>query len=291
MRMKDGTKLVFLILVFLFVSFMVVSSTESFHQDSQGHEIILTMTTFMDKDNRLQNFQQFIHSFQEHHPSKYNDGSIFKGYVGKVVVINEAGSNDYTNFMKKNFPEIIFIQKDAKDQGQARSLNILIEKFLLRDKSLRYWIHWEDSWVVDRPLFPDLVDIMEKSPQVSQLQLTNDWRKGTSRSNTGHCIIIHPDPELGMDMNVYQKLDTLDISKWHLYSLRPSIHRLSFFQEKLYPFYFLEDRNLWPIWFEWEFARHFVRCGGIKAISHHVYASRIPNHKHSYADRWNDLNK
>lgn len=256
--------------------------------------MILTMTTCFHINGRFANVQKFVDSFQKFHPLS-KDGAVFSPYFDKVVFINDVNVNDqhqivphpeeeyYRSYFREVLPEVELIEKTLpSDKGQARSLNILIEKYL-RHNDYKYWVHWEDSWVLSRPLFPEVVDIMDKSPEVHQIQLTDDWGNDP-KNKTEHCFIIknQASPE-EIKRGIYRKLDALDLSKWPTFSLRPSINRLSFFCEKMYPFYFLEDPRLWPIWFEWEFARNFCRCGGVKAIPHKPFVSRVGGHKHSYS--------
>lgn len=277
-------------------------------QSAGDRKMILTMTTCLHKKGRFENVQKFIQSFQQHHPLS-EKGSVFQPYFDKVVFINEvevdeedeqnrivsSPDNDrYTSYFKKVVPEVELIQKTRSyEKGQARSLNILIDRFL-RQGNYKYWVHWEDSWVIVRPLFPEVVSIMDQSPDVHQLQLTDDWMahdqsknhnsvRASADSVEKNCRIIkNPYTMQEMERGVYDKLKDLDISRWPTYSLRPSINRLSFFQHEMHPFYFLEDPRLWPIWFEWEFARNFCRCGGVKAVAHKPFASRVPNHEHTY---------
>lgn len=263
-----------LLIIFIIVLFLYVIMKKK----KPKPRIIFTMTTFFQKQERFRNFKSFMDSFHFFH-----NGHQVSDFCADTVIINEWGGDyDYTNYFKTNFPRIFFIQKQKHDQGQPRSLNILINKFL-RNGQYDYWVHWEDSWVLVRPIFPDIVRIMQKNPNIIQLQLTNDWEDiPPSRKIQGYkCYTLVPHPETNLFRNVYEE-PYLDLSRWPLFSLRPSINRLDFFQKNNHIFHFDEDPRLWPIWFEWEFARYFLMNHGVKAISSTYYTKRLPFHIHSY---------
>jgi len=230
------------------------------------------MTTFMGFEDRIHNIPRIL------------DGLVATGQ--EIIVINEWDDDYlfYVDFMKKNYPKVKFIQKSQEDNGQARSLNILVRDYLLHSGK-KYWIHWEDTWECSRPLLPDLVRIMDKSPQVSQLQVTNDWKKMPPKQTIpmDDITILIP-PHSNHEKDIYEMMETITLENWPLFSLRPSINRLSFFQRHANDFYFLEHPHLWPLRFEWEFGRIFMRNKGVKAITNKPFAERIKGHKSTYAD-------
>lgn len=260
---------IFLFIILFIVLLVMMEKTECY--DGQPPSCIITMTTYMGFEDRSRHIHTILRPLVQ---------------TGQeVIVINEWDENylSYIDLMKKHYPQIRFIQKSREDQGQARSLNILIRDHLLHCPH-KYWIHWEDTWVCSRPLLPDVITMMEKNPQVAQLQLTDDWKKMQHSTPLPDITILHPPHK--DDKSIYER-DQLEIGTWPLFSLRPSINRLSFFQRHANDFYFLEDPYLWPLRFEWEFGRIFLRNKGVKAITNKPYARRVGGHKSTYTDLLN----
>lgn len=256
------------IMLMLLVLLIMMGKTECYDKPPS---CIITMTTYMGFEDRFKHIHKvltpLIQTGQE------------------VVVINEWDKDylSYHDFMKKHYPQVKFIQKSEKDQGQARSLNILIRDHLLHCPH-KYWIHWEDTWTCSNPLLPDIINMMEKHPQVVQLQLTDDWKKIPHSISLQDITILPPPPK--DDKTIYDR-NQLEIGMWPLFSLRPSINRLSFFQRHAKDFYFLENPHLWPLRFEWEFGRIFLKNKGVKAVTNKPYAKRIKGHKSTYSDLLN----
>ena len=232
---------------------------------------IITLTTFMGFEDRARSIVEVL------------DPLVRSGQ--EIIVINEWNDRcqEHVEFMKTNYPYVKFIQKTLKDKGQARSLNILIRDYLLHSDK-KYWVHWEDTWTCTRPLFPEIVRVMDANPQVSQLQLTNDWNMMPYQSRNKDITILKP---LHYHEKTIYDVEQIEVGTWPLFSLRPSINRLSFFQRHGRDFYFMEDPNLWPLRFEWEFGRIFLRNKGIKAVANKPFAKRINNHKSTYSDLFN----
>ena len=231
---------------------------------------IITMTTYMGYENRFAHINSVLGPL------------VATGQ--EVVVINEWDENYrmYIDYMAERYPQVRFIQKTKDDRGQPRSLNILVRDHLMHSDK-KYWVHWEDTWVASGPLLPDLVRFMDNHPQITQLQATGDW-KDIPRQHTIPLkdinILL---PQHKYDKSVYE-MNGVSLEKWPLFSLRPSINRLSFFQRHSHYFYFLEHPHLWPLLFEWEFGRVFLRNGGIKAVTQKPYAKKIKGQRSTYAD-------
>lgn len=257
--------------LFLVLTLMLLWKKRMEFYQQQLPSCIITMTTFMGFEDRFQNV------------SKVLDPLVKTGQ--ELVVINEwsQDASHYVEFMKKHYPQVTFLQKSKEDQGQARSLNLLIRNHLLHS-SKKYWIHWEDTWVCTRSFYPEIVQMMETYPQVTQLQLTGDWKDFPRQQDLGCIRILLPlqHPQENNQTQTIYEMKTMDISEWPLFSLRPSINRLSFFQRHAKDFYFLEDPYLWPLRFEWEFGRIFLRNQGIKAITQKPYTQRLDGHKSTY---------
>lgn len=256
-------------IIILFLIIMGVFLWRKQTEYYQHPSCIITMTTYMGFQNRFQTISLVLDPLVQTRQ--------------EIIVINEWDENNnvYIEFMRKYYPQVHFIQKTKQDQGQARSLNILIRDYLLHSKK-KYWIHWEDTWLCTQSLYPDLVRIMEKNPTISQLQVTDDWKNISSSHKMDlddiHIII----PSHQYTKNVYEE-EQVDVGKWPLFSLRPSINRLSFFQRHGTDFYFLEDPYMWPLRFEWEFGRIFLRNKGVKAVTKKNYAKRLEQHTSTYS--------
>lgn len=232
---------------------------------------IITLTTYMGFEDRFKHINRVLAPL------------VATGQ--EVVVINEWDENYhlYVDFMRKHYPQVRFVQKTPEDRGQPRSLNILVRDYLLHSEK-KYWIHWEDTWVVARPLLPDLVRHMDSHPDITQLQATDDWKDIPSQQTLhrgGVSILV---PQYAYDKDIYEMGGVVSLEMWPLFSLRPSINRLSFFQRRARDFYFKEDPQLWPLLFEWEFGRIFLRNGGVKAITKKPYAQRLRGSRSTYAD-------
>lgn len=267
--------LLLLLVLFVLVVCMLVCNTQWCEPYNDSSSCIITMTTYLGFEDR------------SHTIGKILDPLVRSGQ--EIVVINEWDEQcaRHVEFMKVNFPSVKFIQKTPQDKGQARSLNILIRDYLLHSNK-KYWVHWEDTWVCTRPLFPEVVRLMDANPHVSQLQLTNDWNKMPHQARTKDITILKP---LGHHEKSIYEVEKIEVGTWPLFSLRPSINRLSFFQRHGRDFYFLEDPNLWPLRFEWEFGRIFLRNKGVKAVVNKPFAKRVENHKSTYSDLYTEKTK
>lgn len=259
--------LLFFFLVAVLATAVVLASRATEHYD-EPPSCIITVTTHMGFEGRFQDARRIL------------DPLVQTGQ--EVIVINEWSPDADTHraFMRQHYPTVRFLQKGVEDAGQARSLNILVRDHLLHSPK-KFWVHWEDSWVCTRPFFPDAVRLMNRHPHVCQLQLTGDWHDGNNKDDG--LTILRPPPRHEWDKDAYRH-EPLDLAGWPLFSLRPSINRLSFFQRHATDFYFLEHPHLWPLRFEWEFGRLFLRNGGVKAVANRAYATRVRGHKSTYAD-------
>lgn len=264
-----------MILPFCLVLFVLVSVVLFWRKQQTEYypssSCIITMTTYMGFEDRFQNMDKVLGPL------------VATGQ--EVIVINEWDGNyrAYSEFMRTRYPRVHFVQKSPEDRGQPRSLNILVRDYLLHSGK-KYWVHWEDTWVATRPLLPDLVHLMDRHSDVAQLQATDDWKNMPSQYTLHRGDISVLVPQYAYDRDIYEMRDVVSLETWPLFSLRPSINRLSFFQRHARDFYFKEDSQLWPLLFEWEFGRIFLRNGGVKAITKSPYAQRIKGSRSTYAD-------
>lgn len=258
------------LLLFVFVSMILFwkKHTEYYYPSSS---CIITMTTYMGFEDRFQ------------HIDKVLEPLVATGQ--EVVVINEWDENYhiYVDFMRTHYPQVRFVQKTPEDRGQPRSLNILVRDYLLHSGK-KYWIHWEDTWMATQPLYPNLVRLMDNHSDITQLQVTDDWKNLPPKQTRHREDISVLVPKYQYNNDIYEIRGIVSLEMWPLFSLRPSINRLSFFQRHARDFYFMEDPQLWPLLFEWEFGRIFLRNKGVKAITQKSYARRIKGSRSTYAD-------
>ena len=158
------------ILIIIFVIFCCIAYfiqvTNNICEPMTTHpKILFTCTSFVSKPNKLDSLKQTLDSFIRYTPTETID---------RMIVINEYDENteDSIEELKNMYPEIEFINKSEKDKGQARSINLIID--ILREGNYDYWLHWEDSWVLNTPFLDDSIEIMEDD-NIDQLQLIDRW--------------------------------------------------------------------------------------------------------------------
>ena len=59
--------------------------------------------------------------------------------------------------MNQQYPFITFLQKSQQDEGQAKSLNMLLGYA----QPYTYWFHWEEGWEPTRPFLNNAFGIMD----------------------------------------------------------------------------------------------------------------------------------
>jgi hypothetical protein len=185
-------------------------------------------------------------------------------------------------------PRLEFVQKGAHETGQARTLNMILERLA----GYQYWIHWEESWECRRPVIAQAIDLME-STELTQVQFTPDWLDvgherivpastpaGTSFArilpHAGTAVLLR-----GVAIDHYESLVRsfgMPIA-WPLFSLRPGINRAAFCRD-VGPFD--EDPSHWPVRFEWDYAVRWFERGATKAVLTPHAAQRQPGHVSTY---------
>jgi len=231
-------------------------------------KIIFTCTTFFDfaKMDRWASFQRAITEFY-----RLNQD------VGKIttwLIVNEYSETpkaDWAKHMRETFPQMTFIQKNKDQKGQAASLNIVLDHI----KPYTYWIQWEDTWFPEHGFLGRAIDIMNNS-SVSQLQFTKlngkvNWldipqdrqvRQSTPQGSQYIVVKAVPDIQSTLQNSPYEFRSSWR-SSWPLFSLLPSINRVSHLSTLGQ---FSTDPVLWPVKFEWDYARRWYTAGGKKAV-------------------------
>lgn len=231
--------------------------------------ILFTCTTFFDfeKQDRWKTFCRAMNSIlQQHSPETLQQ-------ITRWVIVNEYSESpkqDWSKLCAQKYPFLELIQKDSSQKGQAASMNVILQEIQGYD----YWIHWEETWYCRAPCFNRMIRIMKNSTitqlQCTQLKDTPNWLD--SRTHPHKCTqidtldvcLIYPskDSHKFLIKSPYDYNDDY-VPNWPLYSLLPSINRVRNYRSLGI---FSEDPKLWPIKFEWEFGRRWLKAGSTKAV-------------------------
>ena len=253
-----------------------------------NNEAIWTCTTFFDfeKKDRWAAFENCMNTIQS-----VNSPEELKR-ISKWLVVNEHSDKpkqDWAAMMREKYPFVEFIQKTKDQHGQAKGLNMIMERI----SPYKYWFHWEETWDTRAPFINRCIREMDTNNDISQIQLTfdngrPDWSDvGEARMRCeGTLCRIAPHPETPSFINNNTKdaptLQTISSSGyWPLYSLRPSINRVSFYTSKGIG-NFPEEANLWPYLFELHYSIRWLRAGAVKAIFTDPPVIRQHNHTSTY---------
>lgn len=277
--MRRQTIVILILSAILFVVALYKPQREGF----QTADTIFTCTTFLDfkTGDRWDRFCHAIDSIR----SKSAEPSLAR--IQEWLVVNEYAETpreDWTAKVKERYPFITFLQKGAHQKGQAASMNMILERIT----GFTYWIHWEEAWEVRAPFLEDAFKAMD-STDLTQIQLTGekgkvDWMDmpDSNKSCKGRICEITAMHGIDKVLEYDAKSDKIfeALSRWPLYSLRPSINRV---KPHLTLGRFNEDSALWPIKFEWDYARRWYRAGCKKGVFHDGPVWRPDTHKSTYA--------
>ena len=183
--------------------------------------------------------------------------------IDKWIVVNEYCPKPKANWGKlihQQYPFITFLQKSQQDEGQAKSLNMLLNYA----QPYTYWFHWEEGWEPTRPFLNKAFGIMD-STNITQLQLSDDWinRNGSKTCTDDYCIIQHT-----QDIDTHQTREHLKTAEdvyryWPHYSLRPSLNRVTFYKSLGE---FSIDKFTPPLTSEHDYALRWYRKGGVIGV-------------------------
>ncbi len=262
--MKRNRIVLFIGVCILFLSLFVLNRKPI--EPFQTQDTLFTCTTFFDfkTGDRWDRFCRAIDSLK-----KFHDESIL-GRIEKWIVVNEYSETpkeDWAAKMAERYPFVEFIQKGPHQKGQAASMNRILERI----HPYTFWIHWEETWEVRKTFLKDAFTAMDTS-DITQLQFTfhegkvnwMDMPKNKIHCRGRICKIDAADGiETMLDKDPYKDWSNDIFPKWPLYSLLPSINRVADY-ETLGTF--SEDPKLWPIKFEWDYARRWYRANCKKAV-------------------------
>lgn len=267
---------IFFIFIILIIIIQCKNNKENF---KNKNKILFSCTTYLALPEKFEELYNALVLFK--YFNNYNS-------IYKFIVINEYNDKDSINkidFLKNKFPYIEFIQKRKEEKGQAYSLNIIID--ILKEGNYDYWIQWEEAWFPTRKFLKDAIKIMNKT-DIDQLQFTNDWfnvDKKRMHDFKKYIIIDKLEGDYSNENIEYWNWRK-DISKWPLYSLRPSINRVS----TLLPLgYFNNSSEKWPVQFEFEYAYKWCQSGLKKGIMKNPPVKRNSKHKSSYNSIYKEI--
>jgi len=243
---------------------------------------IFTCTTFFDfkTGDRWDRFCAAMDSLGRYHTPQT------LSRIGRWVIINEYSPNptqDWVRRVQDRYPWMECIQKEAWQKGQAYSMNLCLSLIA----GSEFWIHWEEAWETRATFLDDAFAAMEGS-DITQLQFT--YNEGTVNwldvdQDRQHCeeriCRIDAAPETGelVKRSAYD-LDAAMLKGWPLYSLLPSINRV---KDYLWLGEFSQDPRLWPVKFEWDYARRWWARGNKKAVMSDGPVYRPGKHVSTYS--------
>jgi len=145
----------------------------------------------------------------------------------QCVLINEYASDhvDRLSGIRLKYPHMTCIQKNAKETGQAKSINLIFR--MLRENTYKFWIHWEESWILHAPFLSDAMHVLNLYPKISQLQIAKGWDNVAHDVHDNVNIIsseYHKIIETRINMN--DKNVHWKNKPWPLFSLQPGIDRV-----------------------------------------------------------------
>tara|TARA_Y100000389_G_C17470594_1_gene530209 strand:- start:1741 stop:2451 length:711 start_codon:yes stop_codon:yes gene_type:complete len=167
-------------------------------------------------------------------------------FVDSFVLINEYDPNNPSgidlSWIKKEFPLFQIIQKGREEMGQAYSINIIID--ILKSSNMTYWLHWEESWMLQQPFLLDALSVMQTCPSISQLQIAKGWDDVPHDTHNGYFVISKEyhsivDNALGSKPIHFK----WKFKPWPLFSLQPGIDRI---QNIINIGYFVPNHNTVP---------------------------------------------
>lgn len=250
-----------------------------------GNKTVLTCTTFFRKDFSI---THFIENFQ----TLFSQDPGLLARLDSIHIVNEYSEENlakepyYREQLATHFPTAIFFQKPEVLYGQAHSLNYLLDQCAEAD----YQIQWEEGWICTSPFLDTGLFLMEQDLH-EQLGFSDCWRESillqpaiveSITQISYRSLVIDPRfKTLDIDFSETQRLgkilallNRVDINLWPLYSLRPSINRMSFLK-KLGRFN--THPTLWPVRFEYLYSVNWHSQGGRKAYLAQVCARRSDN--------------
>lgn len=247
---------------------------------SVSSKVLFSMTTTLHVPQKEHFVRTALESFTQHHPDQ-------AAFIDRWLVINEY--SDDVNAptashaiarLQQEFPHLEFYQKSAAEQGQARSLNMILD--VLRAGGYRYWLHVEESWQTIRPFLGEAVQALDEHAYLQQLQLYNaPYYLNHARTRiTENLEVVALDSSVDLTHASPHDWRTYNY-KWPSYSLRPSLTRASFLRDHPKLTFDTHAANF-PVAFEFEFAVKWHLLGGSMCALMPEAIVRQEGHQSSY---------
>mgnify|MGYP001175706104 CR=1 FL=1 len=246
-----------------------------------NYSIFFSCTTYLARPGKFKELKDALQSIHQYKTHNFKHFLIINEYDPK----NKSPEiKNQIQYLMMQYPYINFINKSENNGGQARSLNIILE--MAKKSGCKYWIQWEEGWYItgeNKDIFIEAQQIMETS-SLSQLQLTEDWRNLESwrqkKMSNGSIQILPFQPVKYFRWNKYRHLPEYR-RQWPIFSLRPSINRISDFWQIGK---FDESSEKWPVEFECDYGFRFLSLGLAKGIlgKSPTGVKRNPMHKSTY---------
>lgn len=150
-------------------------------------------------------------------------------FVDSFILVNEYNPDNPdgadTSWIRSEYPLFKIIQKGPEKQGQAHSVNIILDA--LKDTDATYWLHWEESWMIREPFLLDAMHIMHTCPDVTQLQIAKGWYDVPHEQRDGY-LMISPEYHAVVDKTLGSDAVSCKWKgkPWPLFSLQPGIDRV-----------------------------------------------------------------
>lgn len=221
--------------------------------------VLFSITTMLHIPGKSRFVEEALNSLIVYHP---DHASI----IGRWLLINEYSESNQEEVkrmlqhLKTRFPFLEIIQKSANDQGQAQSLNIILNE--LRSGDFPYWLHIEESWRTVQPFLHWSVAFLDDHPYLHQLQLYQAayYTTHTHTRITEDVEVIALDSHIDLIGDDPKEWRTYSL-KWPSYSLRPSLTQAGFLKGNPH-LIFNTDPAWFSVAFEFDFSVQWQLSGG-----------------------------
>ena len=273
-----------LVILILFICFVFFYGIEKKIENMENKKkILFTCTTYLSKSDKYKSFIETLDSFLKHTDTSQ---------INKLLIINEYGENTESKIkvLQKKYPQFEFINKNENQKGQAYSINMIID--ILKENNYDYWIHWEDSWILEKPFLDKALDIMNDN-KIDQLQLIPKWKNidqkrkqiHITKNNNSYIEIKKLNDSLNEQLKPFGNCKSYNLNwndnldNWPLFSLSPGIDKVD---KIVKTGYFDNSQDLWPVTFEFKWSVNWLCNGARKAVLDDILCKRVENHKSTY---------
>jgi hypothetical protein len=227
--------------------------------NNSSPQILFSITTTLHIPGKHLFVEEALESLVAHHPEHAS-------LIGRWLLVNEYSENNQEEVviilrhLKNRFPFLDVHQKPAHDQGQPKSLNIILRE--LRSGKFPYWLHIEESWHTVRPFLHSSLKFLQDHSSLHQLQLYQAayYTSHTHIQITEDVEVIALDSCIDLTGVDPQNWRTYSL-RWPSYSLRPSLTQVNFLKANP-DLVFNADPAWFPVAFEFDFSIKWQLLGG-----------------------------